>query len=90
MSKADLDRLLVRPDGFLPKERYTTTEFSDLELDRLWPRVWQIAGREEELAAAHHGLAFGHRVGHALQEVGDVEIHAARSSGVRYYSPILA
>jgi len=46
-----VDDLLVRPDGFLPKERYTTTEFSDLELDRLWPRVWQIAGREEELPA---------------------------------------
>ena len=46
-----LDDLLVRPDGFLPKERYTTDEFADLELERLWPRVWQIAGREEELAA---------------------------------------
>jgi phenylpropionate dioxygenase-like ring-hydroxylating dioxygenase large terminal subunit len=45
-----LDHFLVRPDGFLPKERYTTTEFAELELERLWPRVWQIAGREEELA----------------------------------------
>jgi phenylpropionate dioxygenase-like ring-hydroxylating dioxygenase large terminal subunit len=41
--------MLVRPDGFLPKERYTTAEFADVELERLWPRVWQIAGREEEL-----------------------------------------
>ena len=46
-----VDDLLVRPDGFLPKERYTTVEFSDLELERLWPHVWQIAGREEELGA---------------------------------------
>ena len=44
-----LDRFLVRADGFLPKERYTTDEFAELELERLWPRVWQIAGREEEL-----------------------------------------
>jgi len=46
---SDLDHLLVQPDGFLPKERYTSTEFSELEFDRLWPHVWQIAGREEEL-----------------------------------------
>lgn len=46
----DLDRVFVHPYGFLPKERYTTTEFMDLELEKLWSRVWQIAGREEELA----------------------------------------
>ena len=48
---SELDHLLVRADGFLPKERYTTAEFADLEFERLWPRVWQIAGREEELPA---------------------------------------
>jgi nitrite reductase/ring-hydroxylating ferredoxin subunit len=53
-----IDDFLVRPDGFLPKERYTTTEFSELELERLWPRVWQIAGREEELAAAGDFLEY--------------------------------
>jgi len=46
-----VDDFLVRSDGFLPKERYTTTEFTDWELERLWPRVWQIAGRVEELGA---------------------------------------
>ncbi len=49
--KPPIDDLLVRSDGFLPKARYTTPEFMDLEFERLWPRVWQIAGREEELAA---------------------------------------
>src|SRR5258706_13280159 len=44
-----LDRFLVRADGFLPEERSTRDEFAGLELERLWPRVWQIAGREEEL-----------------------------------------
>jgi len=47
-----LDRLLVRDDGFVPAARYTTREFADLELDRLWSRVWQVACREEELAGA--------------------------------------
>jgi phenylpropionate dioxygenase-like ring-hydroxylating dioxygenase large terminal subunit len=41
---------LVGEDGFVPKERYTDPAFLDAELDRLWPRVWQIACREEELA----------------------------------------
>ena len=33
----------------IPKERYISREFVDLEMERLWPRVWQIACREEEL-----------------------------------------
>ena len=40
-----LDDVLVQADGFVPKARYTTAAFADLELDRLWPRVWQIACR---------------------------------------------
>jgi phenylpropionate dioxygenase-like ring-hydroxylating dioxygenase large terminal subunit len=44
-----LDALLVRADGFVPKERYTTRDFTDLEHTRLWPRVWQIACREEQV-----------------------------------------
>jgi len=42
--------MLVRDDGFIPKERYTSREFLDLEMARLWSRVWQVACREEELA----------------------------------------
>jgi len=33
----------------IPKERYISREFVDLEMERLWPRVWQIACREEEI-----------------------------------------
>jgi len=42
---------LVGDDGMVPKERYTTRAFLDAEMERLWARVWQIACREEELAA---------------------------------------
>ena len=35
----------------IPKERYTSREFLDLEMERLWSRVWQVACREEEIAA---------------------------------------
>ena len=38
------------PD-FIPKERYTTRAFTAVEYARLWPRTWQVACREEELAA---------------------------------------
>ena len=43
------------------------------------------------IVAAHDRLARGHRVGDALEQIRDVELHA-RSSAVagRSYSPILA
>ena len=47
--------------GSCPKERYTTREFLDLELDRLWSRVWQIACREEELAERRRLRRVRHR-----------------------------
>jgi len=50
--------MLVRSDGFVPKERYTTRAFADLEHARLWPRVWQIACREEQVAAAGDFLEY--------------------------------
>lgn len=34
----------------IPSSRYTSTEFAELEAERLWPRVWQMACREESLA----------------------------------------
>ncbi|HLH28101.1 MAG TPA: aromatic ring-hydroxylating dioxygenase subunit alpha [Acidimicrobiales bacterium] len=46
----ELERLLIGDDGLVPRERYTSGEFADLELERLWPRVWQVACREEEVA----------------------------------------
>jgi phenylpropionate dioxygenase-like ring-hydroxylating dioxygenase large terminal subunit len=52
MSDADLDSVLVHDDGFVPTARYTSPAFADLELERLWARVWQVACREEELADA--------------------------------------
>jgi phenylpropionate dioxygenase-like ring-hydroxylating dioxygenase large terminal subunit len=38
----------VRPD-FVPAAHYTSKTFLDLEKDRLWPKVWQTACREQEL-----------------------------------------
>jgi phenylpropionate dioxygenase-like ring-hydroxylating dioxygenase large terminal subunit len=51
MDKSLIDASLVRPD-FVPVEPYTSREFVDLEFKYLWPRVWQVACREEEIVAA--------------------------------------
>lgn len=36
-------------DDFIPAKDYISREFAELESDRLWPRVWQIACREEDI-----------------------------------------
>ena len=36
----------------VPASRYTSPEYFELERERLWPRVWQVACREEEIPAA--------------------------------------
>ena len=33
----------------LPVARYTSREFARLEAEHLWPKVWQMAGREDQL-----------------------------------------
>jgi phenylpropionate dioxygenase-like ring-hydroxylating dioxygenase large terminal subunit len=39
---------VVRVD-FVPKNSYLSREFARLERERLWPKVWQVACREEEI-----------------------------------------
>ena len=36
-------------DDFVPKEAYISREFAALEAQRVWPRTWQVACREEEI-----------------------------------------
>lgn len=63
----------VRED-FVPKEHYVSDLMGRLERERLWPRVWQVACREEEL----------HRPGsYILYDIGDQSIIVLRSeSGI--------
>jgi phenylpropionate dioxygenase-like ring-hydroxylating dioxygenase large terminal subunit len=37
----------------VPKERYFDPAFYEMEVELLWPRVWQMACRLEEIPAAH-------------------------------------
>jgi nitrite reductase/ring-hydroxylating ferredoxin subunit len=39
----------MREPHYVPKQRYYSKEFYDLEKEHLWPHVWQMAAREEEL-----------------------------------------
>lgn len=43
--------MLVTDEGLVPKERYITREFLDLEMEHVWSRVWQVVGRQEQIAA---------------------------------------
>lgn len=36
--------------GWVPKHSLVSREYAEIERERLWPRAWQIACREEELA----------------------------------------
>lgn len=40
----------VRPD-FVPAAAYISRDYVQLEKERLWPRAWQVACREEEIPA---------------------------------------
>jgi phenylpropionate dioxygenase-like ring-hydroxylating dioxygenase large terminal subunit len=42
------DEAKLRPD-FVPKDAYLSREFLQLENERLWPKVWQVACRLEEI-----------------------------------------
>ncbi|MGW1029471.1 aromatic ring-hydroxylating oxygenase subunit alpha [Streptomyces sp. NPDC002577] len=39
----------MRDSRHVPKERYYSREFFELEKEHLWPHVWQMGAREEEL-----------------------------------------
>jgi len=36
-------------DGQIPRERYVSREFHELEKERMWKRTWQMACREEDI-----------------------------------------
>jgi nitrite reductase/ring-hydroxylating ferredoxin subunit len=54
----------------VPGARYTSQEFFDLEMERLWPRVWQVACREEEIPNTGDFLEY---------KIGDQSILVVRS-----------
>lgn len=45
----EVDAMQAFGNALIPRERFTSTEFVALEYERLWPRVWQVACRVEEI-----------------------------------------
>jgi phenylpropionate dioxygenase-like ring-hydroxylating dioxygenase large terminal subunit len=76
-------RLLLGDDGLVPKERYTGREFFDGEMAALWPRVWQIACREEELTAV------GDHVTYAIGDQSIVIVRAAEDRLAAFHNACL-
>jgi nitrite reductase/ring-hydroxylating ferredoxin subunit len=55
MAKAPEPALAYVP---IPKERYTSAEFARLEWERMWTKVWLLAGRESDAPAPGDYLTF--------------------------------
>ena len=64
-------------EDFVPKGRYVDREFLELEYERLFPRLWQMACREEEIPSAGSQLEY---------RIGDQSIAVVRSeSGIKAF-----
>jgi nitrite reductase/ring-hydroxylating ferredoxin subunit len=75
--------MFVGEDGLIPKERYVSSEFLELEMDRLWPRVWQVACREEELPLTGDYLEY------TIGDQSILVVRAAPNSIKAYYNACL-
>jgi nitrite reductase/ring-hydroxylating ferredoxin subunit len=47
--RTGLEHLMAFGNDLIPRERFTARDFLELEYERLWPRVWQIASRVEQI-----------------------------------------
>ncbi len=56
-STASVPYAMEQPDR-VPKERYFDPDFYALECEQLWPRVWQMACRLEEIPAAGDAVEY--------------------------------
>ena len=56
----------------VPVHRYTSQAFHDQEMEKLWPRVWQMACREEEIPEVGD---------HRVYDIGRYSIIVVRTAG---------
>jgi phenylpropionate dioxygenase-like ring-hydroxylating dioxygenase large terminal subunit len=55
----------------IPVERYTSRAFHELEVEKLWKRVWQVACREEDLPAVGD---------HVVYEIANLSVLVVRAA----------
>ena len=59
------------PPALVPIERYTSQDFHDLEMEKVWKRVWQMACRVDDIPETGD---------HVLYEIGDVSLIVVRQA----------
>ncbi len=64
------DRYEYLGDSDIPFDRYTSREFFDLEMKKLWPKVWQFVCREEHIPEPGD---------HIVYEIGDYSFIITRT-----------
>ena len=67
----------------VPVSRYTSREWHELEVERLWKRVWQFACREEELAEV------GSHVVYDIANLSFIVMRSAPNEIKAYYNACL-
>jgi nitrite reductase/ring-hydroxylating ferredoxin subunit len=77
MDRDELAPLLVSADGRVPKARYVDRAFAELEQQHLWSRVWQVAAREEQVAATGAFVEY---------EIGDESVLVVRGDDGRLHA----
>jgi len=64
-------------DEDIPRSRYTSRAWHELEMERVWKRVWQMACREEDIPGIGD---------HVIYEVGDISLIVMRTAdGIRAF-----
>jgi phenylpropionate dioxygenase-like ring-hydroxylating dioxygenase large terminal subunit len=58
-------------DGDVSRARYVSRSFHDLEMERLWPRVWQMACHQDEIPAVGDATVY---------EIGDHSVIVVRAA----------
>lgn len=84
-------RIVTVPDlgnEDIPAERYTSKAFHDLEMEKMWSRVWQMAFREEEIPdvgdyqiyeIGHHSLLIVRTESDRIQAFHNACLHRGRT-----------
>ena len=73
----------------IPKTRYTSPEYARREWDRMWTRVWLMAGRESDVTEP--GDYFSFEIGHESDSrpaINQTRVHI-RSHSRRAYSGLV-
>ena len=79
-ASAGVEAFAAFGNDLIPRERFTSRAFLELEYERLWPRVWQVACRLEEIPDA------GDFVEYAIGDRSTIVVRTATGDAARYHN----